>query len=50
MRIKILSSALEDLYEARLFYERQGVGYNNEIQVIKSITIYYLNKYPVFFT
>ncbi len=26
MRIKILSSALEDLYEARLFYERQGVG------------------------
>ena len=26
MRIKILSSALEDLYETRLFYERQGVG------------------------
>ena len=26
MRIKILSSALEDLYEARLFYEQKGVG------------------------
>lgn len=26
MKIKILSSALEDLYEARLFYERQGEG------------------------
>ena len=26
MRIKILSSALEDLYEARLFYEQQGAG------------------------
>lgn len=26
MRIEILSSALEDLYEARLFYEKQGEG------------------------
>ncbi len=26
MRIKLLSTALEDLYEARLFYERQGEG------------------------
>jgi len=24
MRIKILSSAMDDLYEARLFYEKQG--------------------------
>lgn len=24
MRIKLLSSAMEDLYEGRLFYERQG--------------------------
>ena len=26
MKIKILSSAIEDLYEGRLFYERQGEG------------------------
>ncbi len=26
MRIKLLSSALEDLYEGRLFYEKQGEG------------------------
>ena len=26
MRIKLLSTALEDLYEARLFYEKQGEG------------------------
>ena len=26
MRIKILSSAMNDLYEARLFYEKQGEG------------------------
>ena len=26
MKIKILSSALEDLYEGRLFYEKQGEG------------------------
>jgi len=26
MRIKVLSSAMDDLYEARLFYERQGEG------------------------
>ncbi len=26
MRIKILFSALEDLYEGRLFYEKQGEG------------------------
>jgi plasmid stabilization system protein ParE len=26
MRIKLLSSALKDLYEGRLFYEKQGEG------------------------
>ena len=26
MRIKLLSSALEDLYEGRLFYDKQGEG------------------------
>jgi hypothetical protein len=26
MRIKILSSAVEDLYAGRLFYEKQGEG------------------------
>ncbi len=26
MRLKILSSAVEDLYASRLFYERQGAG------------------------
>ena len=26
MKIKLLSSALEDLYEGRLFYEKQGEG------------------------
>jgi len=26
VKIKILSSALEDLYESRLFYEKQGDG------------------------
>lgn len=26
MKIKILSSAIEDLYEGRLFYEKQGEG------------------------
>jgi len=26
MKIKVLSSALEDLYEGRLFYEKQGEG------------------------
>ena len=26
MKIKILSSAVEDLYEGRLFYEKQGEG------------------------
>ena len=26
MRIKILSSAMDDLYEVRLFYEKQGEG------------------------
>ncbi len=26
MRIKLLSSALEDLYESRLFYDKQGEG------------------------
>ena len=26
MKIKVLSSAIEDLYEGRLFYEKQGEG------------------------
>ena len=26
MRIRLLTTALEDLYEARLFYEKQGEG------------------------
>jgi len=26
MRVKLLATALEDLYESRLFYERQGEG------------------------
>lgn len=26
MKIKILSSALNDLYEGRIFYEKQGEG------------------------
>ena len=26
MKIKVLSSAIEDLYEGRLFYEKQGQG------------------------
>ncbi len=26
MRVKLLSTAMEDLYEARLFYEKQGEG------------------------
>ena len=26
MKIKLLSTALEDLYEARIFYEKQGEG------------------------
>ena len=26
MKIKLLSSAMEDLYEGRLFYEKQGEG------------------------
>jgi hypothetical protein len=26
MKIKVLSSAIEDLYQGRLFYEKQGEG------------------------
>ena len=26
MKLKILSSAIDDLYQGRLFYERQGEG------------------------
>lgn len=26
MRLKILSSAAEDLYDSRIFYEKQGAG------------------------
>jgi len=45
MRIKLLSSAIEDLYEGRLFYERQGEGlgeyfFNSLFSDIDSLTLY----------
>ncbi len=45
MRIKILSSAVEDLYEARLFYEAQGEGvgdyfFNTLFSDIDSLVLY----------
>lgn len=45
MRIKILSSAMEDLYAGRLFYERQGGGvgayfFNSLFSDIDSLTLY----------
>lgn len=45
MKIKLLSSAMEDLYEGRLFYERQGEGlgeyfFNSLFSDIDSLTLY----------
>ena len=45
MRIKILSSAMDDLYKARLFYERQGEGvgdhfFDSIFSDIDSLTLY----------
>ncbi len=45
MRIKLLSSAMEDLYEGRLFYERQGEGlgeyfFDSLFSDIDSLTLY----------
>jgi hypothetical protein len=45
MRIKILSSAIEDLYNGRLFYEKQGQGlgdyfFDSLFSDIDSLTLY----------
>ncbi|HNS20709.1 MAG TPA: hypothetical protein PKH24_09425 [Sedimentisphaerales bacterium] len=45
MRIKLLSSAMEDLFEGRLFYERQGEGvgeyfFDSLFSDIDSLTLY----------
>ena len=45
MKIKLLSSALEDLYEGRLFYEKQGEGlgeyfFDSLFSDIDSLTLY----------
>ena len=45
MKLKILSSAVEDLFKARLFYERQGEGlgdyfFDSLFSDIDSLTLY----------
>jgi len=45
MKIKLLSSALEDLYKGRLFYEKQGEGvgeyfFDSLFSDIDSLTLY----------
>jgi plasmid stabilization system protein ParE len=45
MKIKLLSSALEDLYEGQLFYEKQGEGlgeyfFDSLFSDIDSLTLY----------
>ncbi|MCF8040160.1 MAG: hypothetical protein K9K79_12670 [Desulfohalobiaceae bacterium] len=45
MKIKILSSALDDLFEGRMFYENQGEGlgeyfYDSLFSDIGSLTLY----------
>ncbi len=45
MKIKLLSSAIEDLYEGRLFYEEQGEGlgeyfFDSLFSDIDSLTLY----------
>jgi hypothetical protein len=53
MKIKLLSSALEDLYDGRLFYEKQGEGlgeyfYNSLFSDIDSMTLH-AGIHPKFF-
>ncbi len=53
MKIKLLSSALEDLYDGRLFYEKQGEGlgeyfYNSLFSDIDSLTLH-AGIHPKFF-
>jgi plasmid stabilization system protein ParE len=53
MKIKLLSSALEDLYDGRLFYEKQGEGlgeyfYNSLFSDIDSLTLH-AGIHPNFF-
>lgn len=45
MKIRLLSSALDDLYEGRLFYEKQGEGlgeyfFDSLSSDIDSLTLY----------
>jgi plasmid stabilization system protein ParE len=45
MKIKLLSSALEDLYEGRVFYEKQGEGlgeyfFDSLFSDVDSLTLY----------
>ena len=45
MKIKVLSSAIEDLYKGRLFYEKQGEGlgeyfFNSLFSDIDSLVLY----------
>jgi len=45
MKIEILSSAMEDLFEGRLFYEKQGAGlgeyfFDSLFSDIDSLTLY----------
>jgi hypothetical protein len=45
VKINVLSSALEDLYEGRLFYEKQGEGlgeyfFDSLFSDIDSLTLY----------
>ena len=45
MKLKILSSAIDDLYQGRLFYERQGEGvgdyfFDSLFSDIDSLTLY----------
>jgi plasmid stabilization system protein ParE len=45
MKIRLLSSAMDDLYEGRLFYEKQGEGlgeyfFNSLFSDIDSLTLY----------
>ena len=45
MKIRLLSAAMEDLYEGRLFYEKQGEGlgeyfFNSLFSDIDSLTLY----------
>ena len=53
MKIKLLSSALEDLYDGRLFYEKQGEGLgeyfnNSQFSDIDSLTLH-AGIHPKFF-